>query len=127
MMATWRSDLDRILHVFNVRSIVSIWLLLTLWSQTELVRNTQNAVSDVRHGVANIRTMAPDVRNDAANTPAIVSDVHHNTLKSGEGANSDLTVRICTGLSRSNHSPLPRPTPSQWSRLPTDPVPDILI
>ena len=30
MVATWRSDIDRILHVFNVRSIVSVWVLLTL-------------------------------------------------------------------------------------------------
>ena len=38
-MAAWRSDLDRILYVFNVRSIVSVWLLLMLCSQTKLVRN----------------------------------------------------------------------------------------
>ena len=38
-MATWRSDLDRILYVFNVRSIVSVRLSLTLYSQTKLVRN----------------------------------------------------------------------------------------
>ena len=30
MIATWRSDLNKILHVFNVRSIVSVWPLLTL-------------------------------------------------------------------------------------------------
>ena len=100
MMATWRSDLDRVLHVFNVRSIVSIWPLLTIYSQIELARNTQTAVSDVRHGVANTRTMAPGVRNDTANTPAIVSDTHHNTLRSLEGANSNLAVRTCIRLPR---------------------------
>ena len=38
-MAAWSSDLERVLHVFNVRSIVSVLLLLTLYSQAELVRN----------------------------------------------------------------------------------------
>ena len=96
MMATWRSDLDRILHIFNVRSIVSIWLLLTIYSQTELARNTQVVVSDVRHGVADTRTMASGVQNDTANAPAIVSDTHHNALRSCEGENSNLAVRTCT-------------------------------
>ena len=31
-IAAWRSDLNRILHIFNVRSIVSVWLLLNLHS-----------------------------------------------------------------------------------------------
>jgi hypothetical protein len=52
-IAAWRLDLVRILNVFNVRSIVSVWLLLTLHSQTELAINTHTPmVSDIHrnHG-----------------------------------------------------------------------------
>ena len=45
-IATWRSDLTRILHVFNVCSIVSAWRSLTLHSQTELTVNTRATVPD---------------------------------------------------------------------------------
>jgi len=70
-IATWRSDLVRILHIFNVCSIVSTWLLLTLHSQTELAINTHVTVSEVHHGVVNTHTL--------------VSDIHRNMLKGQEG------------------------------------------
>jgi len=63
-IATWRSDLVRILHVFNVCSTVSTWLLLTLHSQTELAINTHVTV---------------------VNTHTLVSDIHRNMLKGQEG------------------------------------------
>ena len=46
MMAGWRSDLNRVLHVFNVCSASSIWQLLTSLFQTELMINTHIMVSD---------------------------------------------------------------------------------
>ena len=70
-IASWKADLNRILHVFNVRSIVSVWLLLIVCSQTELAINTHVIVSDVRHGVVNTHTM--------------VSELHRNMVKSQEG------------------------------------------
>ena len=46
-VAGWMLDLNRILQVFNVRSIVFARLLLTLDSQTELAINTHAMVSDI--------------------------------------------------------------------------------
>ena len=61
-MATWRSDLDRILHVFNVRSIASVWLLLTLYSQTKLVRNNvlggREGTDGQRQSVSDVETLS---------------------------------------------------------------------
>jgi len=43
----WRVDLNRILHVFNVRPITFAWSLLILCLQTELAMDTNPAVSNV--------------------------------------------------------------------------------
>ena len=51
----WGSDLNRILHVFNVRSIISVWRSLILHSQTELAINTHVIVSDTHTMVAELR------------------------------------------------------------------------
>ena len=64
-IAGWRSDLNRILHVFNVRFIGSVWRLLILHSQTELTINTHVIVSD---------------------THAIVSEIRHTMVKGQEGS-----------------------------------------
>ena len=53
-IAAWRSDLNRILHVFEVHSIVrSLSTLLTAHLQTEFALHVHAVVSDVRPGVAN--------------------------------------------------------------------------
>ena len=71
-IAAWRSDLDRILHVFEVRSTVhSLPTLLTVHLQTELALHTHVAVSDVRQ--------------DVANTHELVSDIHRAVVKGQEG------------------------------------------
>jgi hypothetical protein len=67
----WRSDLNRILLVFNVRSVVFVWPLLTVHSQTELAINIHVAVSNVHHGVVN--------------THAIVTDIHRAVVKGQDG------------------------------------------
>ena len=72
VIAGWKLDLDRILRIFNVCSVVAVWLLLTVHVQTELAINTHGMVSDVHHDVANTRTM--------------VSEIHRNMLKGQEGA-----------------------------------------
>jgi hypothetical protein len=76
-IATWRSDLDRILLVFNVRSVVFMWLLLTVRFQTELAINTHITVSDIRHNVVNTHTLVSDVHRDVLNTHAVVSNIQH--------------------------------------------------
>ena len=88
VIAAWKSDLNRILHVFNVRSIVPVWLLLTAHFQTELAMNTHVIVSDVHHGVANTHTM--------------VSDIHRNMLKCQEGTGDRhrLVSNICIPFRR---------------------------
>ena len=70
-IAGWKSDLNKILHVFNVRSIDSVWRLLTLHSQTELTINTHVIVSDTRAIVSNTNAVV-------SNTHAIVSGLEHN-------------------------------------------------
>ena len=53
-ITTWRSDLNRILHIFNVRSVVFTRPSLTISFQTELAMNTHITVSDIRHDVSKI-------------------------------------------------------------------------
>ena len=55
MIAGWKSDLGRILQIFNVRPVVFTQPLLTVTFQTELAMNTHVAVSDIRHDVSKIR------------------------------------------------------------------------
>ena len=63
-IATWKLDLNRILHIFNVRLIITVWPLLTAHMQTEL----------------------------AINTNMIVSNMHRNMLKSQEGTDDQLRL-----------------------------------
>ena len=80
-IATWRLDLNRILHIFNVRSITSAWPSLTVHFQTELAINTNVVVSDVH-------TIAKD-------THTIVSDIRRTMVQSQEGTGSkDLSVGV---------------------------------
>jgi len=64
-IVAWKSDLNRILQVFNVRSIVSARSLLTWHSQTELALNTHVAVS---------------------NTQIMVSEIHRTVVHGHEGS-----------------------------------------
>jgi hypothetical protein len=79
-IAGWKSDLSRILHIFNVRSVGFVWLLLTVYSQTELAINTHVAVVDIRHDVATTQTIVSDVHRDVVNTHATVSDVQRDVV-----------------------------------------------
>jgi len=54
-IATWRSDLNTILQVFNVRLVVSAWISLIVSFQTELVVNTHVTVSGIRRDLSKIR------------------------------------------------------------------------
>lgn len=77
-IASWRSDLERILHIFNVRSVISMWLSPTVHFQTELAIITNSDVSDVRRDVATACTVV-------ASTHSLVSAIHRNMLQSQKG------------------------------------------
>ena len=77
-IVTWKSDLNRILHVFNVRSVASVWLRLTIRSQTELSVNTHVVVSDIRQDVVNTQAIVSNVQDGVVNTHSLVSELHHN-------------------------------------------------
>jgi len=70
-IATWRTDLNRILHIFNVCRVTPAGSPLTIHFQTELAINTNAAVSDVHRNVLNTHT--------------IVSDIHRTIVESQEG------------------------------------------
>ena len=54
-IATWRSDLNRILLIFNVRSVLPALRFLTFHLQTELVMNIHVVVSDIRQDMSKVR------------------------------------------------------------------------
>ena len=105
-MVTWKLDLNRILHVFNVRSVAAAWLLLIDHSQTELAINTHVLVSDVHQGFVITHNM--------------VSDIHRNILKGQEGTEDQhwSVSNICTPFHHQmNKRPLlPRRRPGQRFR-----------
>jgi len=85
-IAAWGSDLTRILHVFNVRSIVSIWLFLTVDYQTELAIHTHVTVSET-HAIVS------ELEHNATNTQIMVSEIHRTVVKGQEdGDNRNLMV-----------------------------------
>ena len=53
-IATWKSDLNRILHVFDVRFITYPFTSLTIHLQTELAVNTHLVAVDTQTMVSNI-------------------------------------------------------------------------
>jgi hypothetical protein len=55
MIAGWKLELNRILHVFNVRSVVLIWSSLIVLFQTELILNIHVNVSGIRDDVSKLR------------------------------------------------------------------------
>ena len=95
-IAAWRSDLSRILHVFNVRSVTSVRSSLNLHFQTELGINTHETISDVHQGAANEPAVVPDVRCNTSNAYPIVSNIYHDKLKNHEGAGGQNQVVSAT-------------------------------
>ena len=65
-IGAWKLDLNRILHVFNVCSVIFTWLSLTVPFQTELAVNTHVAVSDVHHDVSGIRQDVSGILRDVS-------------------------------------------------------------
>ena len=67
MIAAWRSDLNRILHVFNVRPIASSFAPLTSHFQTELAMNTHMAVLNTQHIASEIHRTVAEQAADGRN------------------------------------------------------------
>ena len=81
----WKSDLNKILLIFNVSSVVAAWLPLTVHSQTELALNTHTVVSGMDHNVTMIH--------------AIVSNIDSTVMKIQEGTDGkNLPVSIIRTL-----------------------------
>ena len=74
-IASWRMDLNRILLVFNVRSVVFVLSALTVHSQTELGLNIYGTISDVHDGVMETHTVVTDTHTVVSDTHTIVSEV----------------------------------------------------
>jgi len=91
-IASWKLDLDRILHDFNVRSVTSVWSPLTLLFQTEFethvtepeihpaVAATHATVSRVHHDTSDANNIVPDPSDGISNTH-VASDIHLDKLK----------------------------------------------
>jgi len=99
-ITAWKLDLNRILHVFNVRSAMAAWPSLTVHSQTELAINTH-------HGVVNTQVM--------------VSEIHRSVVKGQGGTdNQHQSVGdVCTPFHHHVNKRLPplRHMPGQRSRI----------
>ena len=75
VIAAWKQDLTRILHVFNVCSVVPVRLSLIVCMQTELAMNTHGIVSDVHHGVVDTHNMVAEMYRSMLQNQS-VSDVY---------------------------------------------------
>jgi hypothetical protein len=90
-ITAWKSDLAKALLIFNVRSVVAVWLLLTVCSQTELALNTHTIVSGIDRNVTSAHAIVSRIDHNAANTHTIVSDIHHIMVNSQEGVSDKNT------------------------------------
>ena len=80
-IAGWKAELNKILHVFQVRSVASPPTLLIASFQTELAINTHVVLSDTQNTVV-------DTCNTVNNTHHIVSDIHRAVMKNQEESNT---------------------------------------
>jgi len=127
-IATWRLDLNRILRVFNVRSVIPTRPLLTVRFQAELGIDTRATGSAARQYAANNHTVVSNVQGDVVNTLITAPNIHPTTLKSREGAdNQNQAVSTAHTLSPSKYLPLLRLMLGQRSRLQLSPTFNICI
>lgn len=94
VMAAWRSDLNRVLHIFNVRSASFVRQSLTVLFQTEMAINTHMMVSDLHRNASTSQEGTDDQR------PLVSVDFHPPPAK---------------------HSPVPRLKPGRPSQIPRGP------
>jgi len=119
-IVSWRTDLNRILHVFSVRSIGSVWRSLTLHSQTELGIDTHVIGSDTRVIVTGTQVTVSGPEHNVTNTHTMVSEIHRTAVKGQEGrGGKNPSVSDTHPLSIAKwRSPLHRLKLGQQSKLP---------
>jgi len=103
-IAAWKLDLNRILHVFNVRSIIFVWRLLTRDPQTELAIIGHVAVSEIHATVSETHATASEthaivsqLENNATNTQIMVSEIHRTVVKDQKVNDSTRTLSTIEG------------------------------
>jgi len=105
-VATWRLDLNTIVHVFYVRGVTPARPPLTANFQTKLAINANVAVSKVHRNVLN-------PHNAPANTYSMVSDIHRITVESqGETGGKDRSVSVTRAISTAESTLTVHPTSS---------------
>ena len=87
-IANWKAELNKIIHVFQVRSVASPPALLIASFQTELAINTHVVLSDTQNTVVDTHNTVVDTHNTVADTRNIVSDIHRAVMKNQEGSNA---------------------------------------
>ena len=83
-IAAWKLDLNRILHVFNVRSVIFTQLSLTIPFQTELAMNTHMTVSEMHHNVSWIRSDVSRIREEIGGNIRAVSVLRAQSIENGK-------------------------------------------
>jgi len=127
-IATWRLDLNRVWRVFNVRSVIYVWPLLTVRFQTELGIDTRATGSGARQDAANKPSIFSDVTPEVGNTRTTASDIHHTALKSRKGTGGqNQAVSTARTVSPSKYLPLLRLMLGQRSLLQLSPTFNIYI
>jgi hypothetical protein len=89
VIATWKSDLSKILLIFNVSSVAVVRPRLTVPSQTELALNTHTIVSGMGHDVTKILDIV-------SNTSGIGVKVCEGT--DGGDLSVSITCTVRTGI-----------------------------
>ena len=79
-IVAWKLDLNRTLHVFNVRSAAFTSAAVIDPFQTELIMNTHVVVSDVRRNVADTHIVVSDVRQNVVDTHTAVFNIHTDVV-----------------------------------------------
>ena len=79
-VAAWKSDLDKLLQVFQVCSVASTWSLLVLiiCSQIQLLLNTNVITSDIHANIVSTQTIVSNIHQGGISTHSVVSELQHN-------------------------------------------------
>ena len=101
-IATWRVDLNRILHVFNVCGVTPARPSLTAHFQTELAINTHTIVSNIHRTIVDSQEVA-------------------------DGKNRSVSAILLPYSLPNQHSPLPRVNLGWWSQLLVNPASHICV
>ena len=127
-IATWRLRLDRVRHIFNVRSVTSALPSLTVRLQTELGMITHTTLSSAHQDSVKKNTITTDIHRDTSDAevtiPRVRNDVSNAYRKGGDSRNQAVsTTRTlpscdwCSSLSRLTPGQQPRLRPNPPSNI----------